>query len=352
MDIYTFLTVTFVALLITIGLILLYKAGAFLKIKKLKIGGNEIDFAGHAESNDNIDRLVNLINDKLDDKLANFDALLKTLETTKIEYESLKNLSKKLQSQLSNYEESIRELNLELSVFKEEGVEGISLIEQILFEIEATIRENIKESCLHNHFLEIRDFQSYIREKIQIQLNLVEEVFFNNRDELSKTINYNSKTLRDILNKEFIEEIYFPTKEVFMSFRDIIKQVNESKEFINLQRQLRELTREIQQKYYNYLLTELNNKSPKETNQTFVQNLINQKKLDALINKCINLRNSFLDSQRYKILDKQLDAAIILLIYFRKYFEKKLKELLLLYLKSKMPEKKLETKKEERIEEK
>ena len=53
----------------------------------------------------------------------------------------------------------------------------------------------------------------------------------------------------------------------------------------------------------------------------------------------------FLLHQRYKILDKQLDAAIILLIYFRKYFEKKLKELLLLHLKSRMPEKKLETKK-------
>ena len=60
----------------------------------------------------------------------------------------------------------------------------------------------------------------------------------------------------------------------------------------------------------------------------------------------------FLLHQKYKILDKQLDAAIILLIYFRKYFEKKLKELLLLYLKSKMPEKKLEAKKEEGIEEK
>lgn len=59
----------------------------------------------------------------------------------------------------------------------------------------------------------------------------------------------------------------------------------------------------------------------------------------------------FLLHQKYKILDKQLDAAIILLIYFRKYFEKKLKELLLLYLKNKSFEKKLETKKEEGIEE-
>lgn len=338
MDLYTFIFAIFVVIIASVLFLLILRHGKFF-INKIKVAGTEFEFQAdnrptHPAETSNHDDLQRIVLN-LQNQLEQFNKFNKSLEEITLKYESTKKVSVRLQNKLDEYKLKIDELNLELSVYKNEGVEGVSIIEDILYDIEEIIRNDIKECCLRNHFLQIKDYDAYIRDKIHHYSELLKEYIVSNKNNFAQILEYSPTTASKLLNKSFIDELYYPTQEVFFSFRNIIKVVSSSSEFLKAREELSNLLKNIQADYYKYLLMKLNSKKQDENNRAFITDLMKDGRLKDILNSYASLKSNLTDSQKYGILNKQLDEATILLSYFRKYFEKVLKELLLEYIKNK-----------------
>lgn len=314
----------------------------FLKFRilpNLKWGDKELNFTHLSKDQESQKNQIDIMLQQMTDKLESMNKTITSLESYKQEAESNKLLIRDLKEKNEYFSKEILMLNKKLSIYQEQGVDDISKINKLTLEIDAQLKMDLKTSCLQNHFLNIKNFDSYISEKINYYTSNLKSLLLRYQNDYSTLFNLDYIHIEELIDKKFIKEFQYPLRELFYSFKNINIEIASKDEFLTKEKEADNINGLII-KYYNYLLSKIinNYKSSsfgKQTPKELIIDIKNENILSKIIDKIIEYRSSKSELMKTIVLDKQIEASAYTLYTIRKFFDIEFKKLLIQTLDNK-----------------
>ena len=314
----------------------------FLKFRilpNLKWGDKELNFTHLNKDQESQKNQIDIMLQQMTDKLEFMNKTITSLESYKQEAESNKLLIKDLKEKNEYFSKEILMLNKKLSIYQEQGVDDISKINKLTLEIDTQLKLDLKNSCLRNHFLNIKNFDGYISEKINYYTSNLKSLLLKYQYEYSTLFDLDYIYVEELIDKKFIKEFQYPLRELFYSFKNINIEIANKDEFLTKEKEADNVDGLII-KYYNYLLSKISKNYEsssfgKQTPKELIINIKNENILSKIIDKIIEYRSSKSELMKTMVLDKQIEASSYTLYTIRKFFDIEFKKLLIQTLDNK-----------------
>lgn len=271
-------------------------------------------------------------------KLENLNKYLEKFEEYEKQNQSDKLIIADLTLKNKNYKEKIKHLEEEISLLTDQDSSYILTLNKIIIEITDIVKKDIKDSCIRNHFYKIPDLPKYVNNKINYYSLNIKNFLLQKRRDLEPIINQDIpfKTLEDIVDSCFYDEFYLAFNELYNTFLTIHKEVIESNENIDIDLDEEKQVKDLLLKYYNYILSTLNNMdsdfTTKYNNKDKVKQIMKERKLESIIDNIVKVKTSKSELIKSIILEKQLEFANSLIYSIGRYFDLEFKLLMLDHL--------------------